>query len=211
VRRIEVRPEDFHTTRTQQRRETTTIFAVDASGSAALHRLAETKGAVELLLADCYVRRDRVAVLGFRGRSAETLLPPTRSLVRAKRSLAGLPGGGGTPLAAGIEAAAALADSLRRKGETPVIVMLTDGRGNIDRQGQPGRAQAEADALQAAARLRLSGVACLLVDTSPQPAAQARKLAEAMGAQYLALPHAGATQLSQAIKLSVVGSGSRAR
>ena len=50
-------------------------------------------------------------MLAFRGRSAELLLPPTRSLVRAKRCLAGLPGGGGTPLAAGIEAALALADA----------------------------------------------------------------------------------------------------
>ena len=55
----------------KQRSETTTIFAVDASGSAAMHRLAEVKGAVELLLADCYVRRDQVALLSFRGRTAE--------------------------------------------------------------------------------------------------------------------------------------------
>ena len=100
-------------------RETTTIFVVDASGSAALHRLAEAKGAVELLLADCYVRRDQVALIAFRGRGAELLLPPTRSLARAKRSLAELPGGGGTPLAAAIDAAAALADAARRKGQTP--------------------------------------------------------------------------------------------
>ena len=38
------------------------------------------------------------------------LLPPTRSLVRAKRSLAALPGGGGTPLAAGIAAGFAMAE-----------------------------------------------------------------------------------------------------
>ena len=100
-----MRRDDFRMTRFQQRTRTTTIFVVDASGSSALNRLAEAKGAVELLLADCYVRRDQVALLAFRGKEAELLLPPTRSLVRAKRSLAGLPGGGGTPLAAGIDAA----------------------------------------------------------------------------------------------------------
>ena len=90
--RVEVRPDDFRVTRFKQRTRTTTIFVVDASGSAALNRLAEAKGAVELVLADCYVRRDHVALLAFRGRGAELLLPPTRSLVRAKRSLAGLAG-----------------------------------------------------------------------------------------------------------------------
>jgi magnesium chelatase subunit D len=107
--RIEIRRDDFRITRRKQREETTTIFVVDASGSAALHRLAEVKGAVELLLAECYVRRDRVALIAFRGRSAELVLPPTRSLARAKRSLAGLPGGGGTPLATALETAAMLA------------------------------------------------------------------------------------------------------
>jgi magnesium chelatase subunit D len=198
--RIEVRREDFRVTRYQQRAQTTTIFVVDASGSAALHRLAEAKGAVELLLADCYVRRDRVALLAFRGRGAELLLPPTRSLARAKRSLAGLPGGGGTPLAAGIEAAMALADAVRRRGDTPTLVVLTDGRANIARDGAPGRAQAEADALAAARALRAAGIAVLLVDTAPQAGALAARLSAEMGARYLPLPHAGAAALSAAVK-----------
>ena len=92
VARVLVRRDDFRMKRFRERTETTAIFAVDASGSSALHRLAEAKGAVELLLAQCYVRRDRVALLAFRGRGSELLLSPTRSLVRAKRSLAGLPG-----------------------------------------------------------------------------------------------------------------------
>ncbi len=198
--RVQVRREDFHVTRFKQRSETTALFVVDASGSAALNRLAETKGAVELLLADCYVRRDSVAVIAFRGQSAELLLPPTRSLVRAKRSLAGLPGGGGTPLAAGIDAAASLADAVRRRGATPVLVMLTDGRANIARDGAPGRARASEDALVSARLVRTAGFSALLLDTSPQPQEPARALAQAMGAVYMPLPYAGASVLSQAVR-----------
>jgi magnesium chelatase subunit D len=198
--RIVVRKEDFHVTRFRQLGQTTTVFVVDASGSSALNRLAEAKGAVELLLADCYVRRDSVAVLAFRGKVAEVLLPPTRSLVRAKRSLAGLPGGGGTPLATAIDAAAALAGHIKRKGETPIVVLLTDGRANIARDGSAGRGPAASDALAAAAQLRSIGVSVLLVDTSPQPQNSAEQLAAAMGAQYLALPYGGAQSLNQAVR-----------
>ena len=198
--RIVVRKEDFHVTRFRQSGQTTTVFVVDASGSSALNRLAEAKGAVELLLADCYVRRDSVAVLAFRGQTAELILPPTRSLARAKRSLAGLPGGGGTPLAHAIDASMQLADQLRKKGETPIVVLLTDGKGNIARDGRPGRAQAATDALAAATEMRLRGFSTLLVDTSPQAQEAAKNLAKAMGAQYLALPYAGANSLNQAVR-----------
>ncbi len=201
--RIEVRREDVRITRFRQNAETVAIFLVDASGSAALARLAEAKGAVEMLLADCYVRRDRVALIAFRGRTAELLLPPTNSLVRARRSLAGLPGGGGTPLATALDAAAALADAVRRKGQTPLLVLLTDGKANVARDGTPGRPQAEAEALEAARRLRALGAASLLVDTAPRAQPQARALAEAMGARYLPLPLAGAEALSRAVRAVV--------
>lgn len=205
--RVLVRREDFHVARLRQRRQTTTVFVVDASGSAALNRLAEAKGAVELLLADCYVRRDRVAVLAFRGAGAELLLPPTRSLARAKRSLAALPGGGGTPLAAGLDAARQLADGIRRRGETPIVVLLTDGRANIARDGTPGRARAIDEAHAAARQLRMEAFTALLLDTSPQPEASARLLAQAMGATYLPLPYAGAQRLSQAVHAATAAAG----
>jgi magnesium chelatase subunit D len=204
--RVLIRHEDFRLQRFKQRTQTTTIFVVDASGSAALHRLAEAKGAVELLLADCYVRRDQVALIAFRGVGAELLLPPTRSLARAKRSLAGLPGGGGTPLAAGLDAANTLADSLRRKGQTPIVIVLTDGRANIARDGSAGRPRAEEDATVSAQQLRAAGVAGVLVDTSPRPQPQAAQLAAEMGARYLPLPHADAATLSRAI-LATTGTG----
>ena len=198
--RIDVRRDDFRITRYKQRAQTTTLFAVDASGSSALHRLAEVKGAVELLLADCYVRRDEVALIAFRGQRAEVILPPTRSLVRAKRSLAALPGGGGTPLAAGLEALLLLAAAEQRRGHTPVAVVLTDGRANIARDGTPGRGAGESDALAAARALRAAQLNVVLIDTSPRPQASAAQLAEAMGARYLALPHADARALSAAVQ-----------
>ncbi len=206
---VSVRPEDFRVTRYKQKTRTTTIFAIDASGSSALHRLAEAKGAVELLLADCYVRRDQVAVLAFRGAGAELLLPPTRSLVRAKRSLAGLPGGGGTPLAAGLDAAWALAEAVARRGDTPLVVLLTDGRANIGRDGQPDRGRAEQDALKSAERWRGSAIAAVVVDTSARPEPRARALAQRMDALYLPLPHARADTLNLAVQSVARGAAGR--
>ncbi|MEO1090059.1 MAG: magnesium chelatase subunit D [Pseudomonadota bacterium] len=201
---VDVRSDDFRIRRFADRTESTAIFVVDASGSSALHRLAEAKGAVELLLADCYVRRDRVALVAFRGKSAELVLPPTRSLVRAKRSLAGLPGGGGTPLATAIDAAMALAELVRRQGQTPVLVFLTDGRANVGRDGVGGRAHAQADADLAASALAALGASSLLIDTAPKPQPQAATLATKMQARYLALPHADATAVSAAVRASGV-------
>ncbi len=200
--RVQVRSEDFHVRRYKQRSETATLFVIDASGSAALHRLAEAKGAIELLLAQCYIRRDQVAVIAFRGRAAEVLLPPTRSLVRARRSLAGLPGGGGTPLAAGIDASAAMAASLVRAGLTPTVVLLTDGRGNVTREGVGNREQATQEALSAAKDLRNGGHRVLVIDTGPRPQPQAAQLSAALGGLYLPLPHADASVLATAVQRS---------
>jgi len=195
-----VRPDDFHVRRHEQRRTTTTIFALDASGSSALYRLAEAKGAIELLLAECYVRRDQVAVLAFRGAGAELLLPPTRSLVRARRGLAGLPGGGGTPLATALAATAALVDAVVRRGTPPLVVLLTDGRANVARDGSGGRERAHQDALQSARQLAMMSVPVLLIDTSPKTQREAVDIAQAIGARYLPLPYAGADQVARAVR-----------
>ncbi|MEN3285909.1 MAG: magnesium chelatase subunit [Bradyrhizobium sp.] len=203
--RLLIQKDDIRLTRFKSRTGTTTIFVVDASGSSALQRLAEVKGAVELLLADCYIRRDEVALIAFRGHSAELILPPTRSLARAKRSLAALPGGGGTPLSAAIVAATELALAVRAKGQAPTIVLMTDGRANVAKAPDGGRAAAEAEALAAARQLGLSGIPVVLVDSSPRPQASAGRLAEAMHARYVALPHADAARLSRAVMVNVPG------
>ena len=187
--RIQIRADDLHVKRYQQRQGVVTIFLVDASGSSATQRLAEAKGAVEQLLADCYIRRDEVAMIALRGRTADVVLPPTRSLVRAKRNLAALPGGGGTPLATGFAAVNEMALTIRRKGMTPLIVVMTDGVANVTLEGVGGRERAHQDALQTARQLRAAGHAILFIDTASAPQALAEALAIEMAAQYLPLPY----------------------
>jgi magnesium chelatase subunit D len=201
-RKIIIRKDDFRYQKIEQKAKSTIVFAIDASGSSALHRLAEAKGAIELLLAQCYVRRDQVAVIAFRGNSAEIILPPTRSLTRAKRSLAGLPGGGGTPLASAIDCLTVLTKSIHKKGETPFVVLLTDGRANVSRTGAGGRAQAQDDAKQAAKEFFANNVSAIVLDTSPQPHYLAQGLAKDMGATYMPLPFAGAQAISTIVQQS---------
>ena len=204
--RLAIRAEDFHIHRFAERTQTCLIFAIDASGSAALHRLAEAKGAVELLLAQSYARRDQVCVVGFRGSQAEVLLPPTKSLVRAKRSLAGLPGGGGTPLPHAMKLALELALQQRRLGVTPSLVMLCDGRANVSLQGSGGRSQALQESLSLAQAWRAHGLQSIWIDTSARPEPQAEQIALAMGARYVPLPQANSQRMAQVVKAATLHS-----
>lgn len=196
---VRVRPDDFRIRRLVEPAGTTAIFVVDASGSAALHRMAEAKGAVELLLAEAYSRRDAVGLIAFRGNAAEVLLPPTRAIAAAKRALAALPGGGGTPLASAIDRARELVGQARRTGNDTVVVFLTDARANIARDGSPGRPLAEADAVASAHALRVLGGTTVLIDTSPRPSETAQRMAEAMGGRYVALPRTDAQGIHAAV------------
>lgn len=196
---IQVRRSDFRIRRHVQRLETTIVLVVDASGSTALQRLAEAKGAAQTLLADAYVTRARVAVIAFRERAATVLLAPTRSLARAKRALADLPGGGATPLAAAIDAASLLAQSERAKARSPLVVLLSDGRGNINRAGEAHRDGAERDAHQAARALAGAGLSTVFIDTSPRTRPQAAALATAMGARYVLLPRVDAGVVAEIV------------
>jgi magnesium chelatase subunit D len=204
---LRILPSDFRYIRFRHRTESTAIFAVDASGSTAMERLAEAKGAIELLLGDCYVRRDHVALITFRGRSAETLLEPTRSLVRAKRSLTGLPGGGPTPLAGAIRRSLEIAGMVQRRGQSPLIVYLTDGSGNIALDGEPDRARARDDAQLLARQGAALGYRSILIDISRRPREATRELARSMQAQYCPLPNVSANAVNAIVSAELQKGG----
>ncbi len=200
---VAIRADDIRVRHYQNRSDRLLIFTVDASGSAAMARLGEAKGAVELLLADAYASRDHVALIAFRGQGAELLLPPTRSLVQTKRRLSALPGGGGTPLAAGLDEAGRLAHVSRGRGLTPTMVLLTDGRANIDLNGNPDRAIAQADAEKVAITLRQAGTGGLVIDTGRRPSQPLKALSGLLGGPYIALPRANAETLQTAVSAAL--------
>lgn len=204
--RLLIRPEDFRYRRLRHPVPSTAIFLVDASGSTALERLGETKGAIEQLLARCYVRRDEVALVAFRGTGASIILPPTRSLTLAKRTLSGLPGGGPTPLVSGLDTGFGLAQSVRRQGGTPILVLLTDGSGNIARDGSPNRALAREQLGQAAALYRGHRLKTICIDIARRPREQVAALAADLGADHHVLRHASAAALSEMVYASMSGS-----
>lgn len=205
--RLLLMPSDIRIKRYSDQTDRVLIFVVDASGSAAVARLAEAKGAVELMLSEAYSTRDHVALVTFRGHHAELALPPSRSLVQTKRRLAGLPGGGATPLADALRIALATAEKARGHGMTPTLAFLTDGRGNIVLDGTPDRAQAATEATQLARAIAAKGIPALMIDTSLRPKPQLGELAAQMRATLIALPRADARSLQTTLSAALGGAG----
>ena len=123
------------------------LFAVDASWSMAVsERMSATKGAIMSLLTDAYQRRDRVGLIVFQKDRAQMVLPPTNSVVLAKQALVNIPVGGKTPLSAGLLLAY---ETIRREKVThpdvmPLIILLTDGAGNVSVGQRPPQEEAHA-------------------------------------------------------------------
>ncbi len=109
------------------------LFVVDASGSMGTRLMSETKAAMISLLLDAYQKRDKVALVTFKGDSAEVLLPPTNSTDLAKKLLENLPAGGKTPLGHGLlKAHELLRNTMRRDPHvTPLMVLVSDGEANV--------------------------------------------------------------------------------
>jgi len=130
------------------------LFVVDASWSMAVaERMSATKGAILSLLTDAYQRRDRVGLIVFQKDRALTVLPPTNSVQLAQRALADIPVGGKTPLSAGLRLALETLqqEKISHPDVLPLMILLTDGAGNVSVGSLPPQEEAHqvADLLQA--------------------------------------------------------------
>ncbi|HEX6423924.1 MAG TPA: ATP-binding protein [Acidimicrobiales bacterium] len=174
----------------------TVVVVVDASGSMGTHRRVEAAtGAVLGLLADAYLRRDRVAMVTFRADAAEVVLPPTASVELARTRLAELPTGGVTPLAEGIAAGLSLARRAAADGWPPLLVLITDGRATGN-QSALDRARA------AAAEVAGAELDVLVIDAEdgPNRLGLAADLATAMNARHLRLDEMSSSGVETAVR-----------
>lgn len=140
-----IQPEDFQRKVRVKRTANLVLFVVDASWSMAVaERMAATKGAILSLLTDAYQRRDRVGLVVFQKDRATMILPPTNSIQLARRALADIPVGGKTPLAAGLFLAHQTIDreKVLRPDVLPMIILLTDGAGNVSMSDLPPQEEA---------------------------------------------------------------------
>ncbi len=209
--KVLVRSDDLRLKRYKDKAGVLFIFVVDASGSMALNRMREAKGAVTQLLQQAYVHRDKVALISFRGREAEILLPPSQSVELAKRSLDVLPTGGGTPLASALMSAWRMSESARRQGiNKTMVILITDGRGNVLLQESDEtsslskderKSQAAQEIEQLASLLASEGLSTVVLDTQTSflSKGEAANLARKLGGHYIYLPRADARAIASSV------------
>ncbi|MDP9380349.1 MAG: magnesium chelatase subunit D family protein [Chloroflexota bacterium] len=178
------------------------LFCVDASGSmAARQRMVAVKGAVLALLLDAYQKRDRVGLIAFRGTAASLVLPPTNSVEQAERQLRSLPTGGRTPLAQALKLSLETLDRQSSDAWLPWLVLVSDGRPNVPLEG----GDPMEDACCAAGIIKARGIRSLLIDTENGPVRLGlnRRIAEALGAEYLRLEELAAHSIDRAVRRRV--------
>ena len=180
------------------------LFVVDASGSmGAQRRMVAVKGAIMSLLLDAYQRRDRVGLISFRGTKADLLLPPTNSVDLAQVHLQDMPTGGRTPLSAGLFKVLEVMETERIKDRDflPLVVLLSDGRGNVSR----GPDSPLDEASVAAGIIGEGKIPSVVVDTESGfiRLGMIQPIATAMGAQYLKLEDLRADNLAEAVRLKM--------
>ncbi len=182
---VKVLPEDLREKVREKRIGHTILFLVDLSGSMGVERrIKVVKGAIFSLLEDAYQKRDKVALIAFRGNSAELILGITRSVERARKKLQVLPTGGKTPLAQGLSLSYEFLQAARAQDAdlAPLLVIISDGRANVSLHGTD---PAE-EALAIAGRIGQAGIPAWVIDSEQGfiRLGLALKLARSLGGQY---------------------------
>ena len=169
------------------------VFAIDASGSMAANRIARAKSTILKLLRKSYLNRDSVAIVSFHGTTANVDLPPSRSILRARRVLDSLRMGGSTPLGLGLVTTIELLQLVGNKFGETVVLLFTDGRSNVPlrRGGLNLRAfrqvKIESELRELTVALNRTRARVIVVDTQREfeSSEETRRLAQILNARFV--------------------------
>jgi len=201
------------------------IFVVDASGSMALNRMNAAKGAVVSLLTEAYQSRDKICLIPFQGEFAEVQLPPTKSIVMARKRLEQMPCGGGSPLAHSLQTACLTGLNAQKSGDVGkvVVVLISDGRANVplcvsmgeefdpeadpdSKDGKPSRSYLKEEVIACAKKLGvLPGFNLLCIDTENKfiSTGLAKDIANAAMGRYHQLPKADGNAIASVTNMAL--------
>lgn len=196
-----IQPDDFQRKVRVKRTANLVLFVVDASWSMAVaERMAATKGAILSLLTDAYQRRDRVGLVVFQKDRATLILPPTNSVELAQRALVDIPVGGKTPLSAGLYLSHQIIqrERLTHPDVLPLMIVLTDGAGNVSIGSKPPQEEAH----QLAEQISEDDIRCVVVNMEHAAFDQglAKALADHLQAPCYTLHELKAETLYEAVR-----------
>ena len=199
---LNVEPWDLRQKVRESRVGNLVVFLVDSSGSmGAQQRMVAAKGAVISLLMDAYQRRDRVAMIAFRGTQSEVVLPPTGSPKLAQQRLDNLPTGGRTPLAQALSDAQRLIRQQRQRSPDtpPLLTIVSDCRANV---GMSGGGDPYEDALRMCESLRQDKVHSIVLDPAPRSNrfGLVERVADALDGEYIPLNELRADAIRAAVR-----------
>ena len=198
---ISIKKEHIRVKVREKRTGASILFVVDSSGSMGVKkRMEAVKGAIMSLLKDAYEKRDKVGMVSFRRDRAEELLPITRSIDLAQKKLEKLTTGGKTPLAEGIAKAYTIMKNEIRKDKeiVPLIVFLSDGKGNFSVSGK----DPVKESIEMAEKIKNDGIRVIVIDTEEGfiKLEMAKTLSEVMKAEYYKLENLRSEDMLKLIK-----------
>lgn len=106
------------------------IILLDSSSSMKIDKKIKfCKSLVWYLLKESYEKKNKVALIPFRGEDVEIIIPPTADIAKIEEVLENLPTGGKTPLTPALYKAFEVAK--KEKNINVTIILISDGRGNV--------------------------------------------------------------------------------
>ncbi|WP_080460971.1 VWA domain-containing protein [Methanobrevibacter arboriphilus] len=131
--KVDIKNEDIREKVRKHKARASIALVVDMSGSMlAEKKVNKIRGILERIIRNVNRNRDKLTVIGFKGRDSEVIIPSTKRPSSFLEKLDKITVGGTTPMASGLEKAIEILKNENKKGEfIPMLILLSDGMPNV--------------------------------------------------------------------------------